>query len=295
MEKPETAFRTYLENLRGGSDDWFGVRALCTPEFAAYLLEFHNSRNRHMAQSRADDYGVVMKAGQWRRGCTGVGFDKGLIITNGQHRLGGIVSAGCAQELLFVFNCDDFSRSVEDTHRKRSEADCLTLSGTSADNRLVAMVKRFITGPTSAIDGVSSKTFPIELLRAYLDEFTEEFAAAREFAFTSHSDLAHASVAGCVARAICTNDIHRVGQFCSIAISGICECEGDHAAAYFGRWLAKNPEIRGGGGSARCALYQSTQSALDAFLQERPLKAIRPTSRDIFPIPEARKPQWPSP
>lgn len=271
--------QSIVDYLCEGRRDYFSKVVLVTPVMAGELLEYHNQRNRQFYEQRAEFYAEEIRKGFWLNTSGSIGIDVLQQLTNGQHRLGGVVRSEMAVELPMVFNCDKDARAKEDAGKGRSEADRLSLSGTEASKSIVAAAKAFMTMPAEK----STKT-SIEVLRACLTEFGDYITFARGLCISDKGGMNHAVIIAAIARASIHVGQSRMEEFVNVARSGVAETPEDQAAAMFAKWAAGN-HLRAGGCGMRPMLYRYTQSALRAFIERRSLGKLYAAEGDLFPLP----------
>lgn len=264
-------------------DSYFAQVVSITPYAAEKLLTEHNAINRTFYQGRADFYGQEMQLGFWKNTSGAIGIDRNGQLTNGQHRLGGVVAYGRPVEMIVAFNCDSDCRSKEDCGKVRSEADRIRLSGTEADRDIVTVARGFLVLPRH-----NSGKIRLELLSDCIKQYREYLDFGARVCSGDHGGVDHGTVKAAVARAAVHVGQSRLEEFISIAKTGMATSPEDGAAARFAKWLVGNP-LRAGGGTQRAMLYRYTTSAIKAFIERRPITKLYAADQDYFPVPDDLK------
>ena len=133
VEPPEvTAFKALL---RRGRTERFTAEIEVTPALAAFILEI-NFLNRVLNKEHANKWARAMARGEWHINSTLIGVSKEGVLSNGQHRLNGVLISGLTVLLAFYFGLEPASRATEDKGRRRTTGDELTMEGFANGNSL---------------------------------------------------------------------------------------------------------------------------------------------------------------
>jgi hypothetical protein len=100
-----------------------------TPEIAAYMLAYHNNRNRPLNRYALKFVTREIKEGRWIFNGQSICIRWDGMVLNGQHRLQGCVDSGISIETVVVTGLDDKSYQTMDQGRLRSLSDDLAVSG----------------------------------------------------------------------------------------------------------------------------------------------------------------------
>lgn len=116
------------------------IRTFITPRVARLLLEY-NTHNRKIVEKRVDRFRNIIRDGRWDRTGNALSIDCKGRITNGQHRLCGIVSAGVGVEWDICFNLSDKAFVNTDTDAPRTAADVVSIEGYESPTQLAATIR----------------------------------------------------------------------------------------------------------------------------------------------------------
>lgn len=260
-------------------------RELITPERAAKLLA-NNPNNRRVLKSRVADMAADMKAGRWRETHQGLALNCDGSLKDGQHRLAAVVASGCKQWFWVARGVDGHAMEVIDTHKSRSIADAMRISGHEVDKNDVACARAMMVNVRHDSNFIAKGVRPTRLdVMAFLETHIEaiRFVTERRGKMAKFS---HANVSAPVARAWYTQDHDRLTEFLTSLRSGVVSRDEDLAVVTLSRYLSTRTGILSGGGSARVALYRKTCSALVAFLERRPITKLYEIAEEPFRIPD---------
>src|SRR5258706_12030417 len=98
-----------------------------TPTIATSWLK-SNTHNRKLNPLRVQFYAAQMSRGDWFVTNSGVGFDEGDRLIDGQHRLSAVIESGETVEMLVVRGLAKRSQLVVDQPMVRRLHDQLTLT-----------------------------------------------------------------------------------------------------------------------------------------------------------------------
>lgn len=257
----------------------YGLVMLVTPAMAAaWLLTM--IPNRNLRKTRVKAYCRSRVGGKWGLTHQGIAFDTQGRLFDGQHRLQMIVETGLATVLFVVHNVPDDALLHTDEQLPRSMRDAIKLakkgdfscSIIATANVLTTLPDIAETKRTQCRDDIIEilQTHPIKLA------FSEEhlggvFAATRV-------------VRALVARAHPHVNTRRLEEFCRILDDGMAVSEkggDDQAAIVYRNFLVKN---KGSHGTLEQERYFKGQTALDCFLQRKPIKKVYGTHGDMFPL-----------
>jgi hypothetical protein len=121
----------------------FGIEQI-TPDFAEYVLETKNSKNRSMKPANLRRLVTAIDNGEWIITNQGIAFDKEGNLLDGQHRLLAIVKTGKTLPIMVARNMDPKIFNCVDTGTARTAADGLYIQGCSASKHLAAGIKVYL-------------------------------------------------------------------------------------------------------------------------------------------------------
>ena len=111
-----------------------------TPEVAKrYLMQ--NTKNRKQSTRNVSFLAEQMRKGLFLENGESIVFDKYGRLTDGQHRLFGIIKSKKSFYIPIVRGVDTDSMATYDTGKNRSAADVLTLNGFKNTNKLSTIIK----------------------------------------------------------------------------------------------------------------------------------------------------------
>tara|TARA_R110000868_G_scaffold186079_4_gene428316 strand:+ start:12643 stop:13491 length:849 start_codon:yes stop_codon:yes gene_type:complete len=110
-----------------------------TPDLAAYILNYHNVKNRSVRRRRVSELARVIKNGKWRLTSQGISFSRDGILNNGQHRLAACVEANISILLRVTWGEEADVFDVLDTGALRTAGDALQSLGYKNVNELGAI------------------------------------------------------------------------------------------------------------------------------------------------------------
>lgn len=113
-----------------------------TPDMAKEMLK-HNRVNRDLNISRAKQYAQEMIKGRWELNGETISFYENGDLSNGQHRLTGVVIANTPITALVVYGVKE-NVTVQDRGRARNLTDSMLIGGFDkalANNTVVAIAK----------------------------------------------------------------------------------------------------------------------------------------------------------
>jgi len=248
-----------------------------TPELAAKYLE-HN-KNRRLQEGYAVRLANAMKEGEWRLTHQGIAFNCDGSLRDGQHRLRAIVISGIPQQFWVTRGVPEDAVLVMDTHKARSDADALTLSGSPTSQLVVSMCRSAYFGMRGHGKALS---------RDKLRDFMRNHAAAISFiedCCTKRNRWPFPAVAlSPVVRAYYHADRSRLREFVHILFGATPQGDQDGAANTLKNFIMLRSKTSSS--SARSELYRKSSAALKAFLGYRPLHKLYAAAFEEFPLPE---------
>lgn len=99
-----------------------------TPDIARHWLEKYNTANRAVSKPTVRKYAAQMEAGRWHDHGAVIKFAPGRMV-NGQHTCNAVVESNSAIRVVVLTGVSDELFTVEDTGKKRSASDVLTIEG----------------------------------------------------------------------------------------------------------------------------------------------------------------------
>jgi hypothetical protein len=265
-----------------------------SPDLAAKWLE-HNTRNRKLRQSVVNKYAADMREGRWLLTGDAIAFDKNGAVVNGQHRLWAVLESGITVPMLVTFNLDPEVVAVLDDHLKRSLTDVAGIRrpGSSINTLHSAIANTLVRSSIMAMTVDRSQALERVTRQKQLDALDRHWDAI-EFAvrdcFSSHKQrgLTIANVLTPVARAYYTKERERLKEFGEVMRTGINNKEGDQPAILLRNWLLRTAATKGMRALGE-TIYNKTERALHAFLNDERLSTLFEASNEMFPLPEEER------
>ena len=126
-----------------------------TPDMASAMLASDptinapiNPNNRKRRTAHIKKLAGAMSRGEWRVSTDAIGFNRGGLLINGQHRLSAIVESKCTVKNIVAYGLGEEAFQVIDTGVKRSVADLMHLDKREAEIISFAMRIKFYNAAT---------------------------------------------------------------------------------------------------------------------------------------------------
>lgn len=265
------------------------------PETAKALLEASvasGAVNRPLNRAQVAKLAEDMRAGNFIKNATPVKFNKTNGLLDGQHRLNAVIESGATIDFLIACGCDDRDILVQDIGVKRSlpEMEYILRGGQVPINTLSLqyatsnIMQRSLRAQNGGVTHRQRK--------AFFDRHQEAIVwvtglvgsnASPEFSLGVRLP---ASVLAVTGRAYYTQDRAKLERFIESVQTGISN-PGEEGAAILRTFLLRSANRKGRTGSVGAKeMYGCVLSALQAFLQGKAIKLLRPLKQEIFPLPE---------
>ncbi len=257
------------------------------PHMAAACLE-QNEGNRATNWSYVSRLARDMRAGRFVCTHQGIAFDTNGKLIDGQHRLWAIIEAGVPVRMRVFFNESPDSLLCIDGNLPRCAADRITLGrtlGTVRSDELATL--RAMVGGIGLLHKRLTAHEEMELLQQH-----------REPVLFAHDNLGNtrlAGIANSITRAVvarawyCVNETYTLSHFCEVLRSGVTSTDRDPIVVMLRDQLVELHK-RGTTRSVRQKQYALTTRALAAYLLDQPLTVLRPSTYELFLIPEEESP-----
>lgn len=256
-------------------------RRLVTPALAAEWLA-RNTNNRTIGRFRVEIMAKDMADNNWVETHQPIAFNCDGSLKDGQHRLSAIVKSGCAQWMWVATGLTDEAMDHIDTHRPRSDADCLSMHGVANAKAVTAVAAAMYNGIGSRNSMAAARRTRTEAIEFAIKHHEAiAFAVGHKFQRGMRSACAIAPLA----RAWYTQDHDRLREWIECMQTGVVTCQADSAAASCYRFLI-TPNLLYGGSEQRVQIYAKVASALKSFCLRRPLVRLYAVSEEPFPIPD---------
>lgn len=248
-------------------------------------LETMEGMNRPVNKSKLDQYVSDRKEGRWLEDTTDpFKFDTDGRLFEGQHRCWMVVLTEMPTRFLVARNCDPAERGVSGTGAPRSVRDVL------------------------AFQGIKARTIEIAIANAMVRSYQLTFKPTKQQQLEYHGrhkdaidwvvggmwrrvrGIGQAAMLAPVARAYYSESLERLARYLEVFRVGIPEDESEHVIILLRNYALERIGMKHGG---HFEAYGRAERALRAYLDGERLKALKPLSQEIFPIPgEAGAKKW---
>jgi hypothetical protein len=257
------------------------VCMLITPESAQEMLS-RGGINRSRSPKRVTEMAADMRSRQWRLTHQGIALNGDGSVKDGQHRLAAVVESGVAQWFWVFSGITDDDMEVIDTHRPRTIADAMTISGEKTSKSVVAVARSMYWNVRYQRSGVPSRLDMMNYVNCHRDAI--DFSIRLSIGARGGHGL-NASILSCVSRGWYTQDRTRLAEFLGCLKYRVVSRKEDQAAMAL---LSAADRLTGRslrGSSSRTSLYRRTCSSLVAFLKYQNLVLAREITKEPFEIP----------
>lgn len=260
------------------------VMTYVTVEMAIEFLKT-NVQNRPLTMARVKELAEIMKLDFYITTHQGVAFDVNGILVDGQHRLAAIVESGIPQ-WIFVFNgLHPDCRKAIDNGKVRTPIAISRIIGRIGDSsQIFAIVKKLQYG---VIPGSQ-----LHINESVLFELVDKFSDGLNFLQTCKSwSNMNSVVATVVVRAYYSGvDPLVISRFCEI-LWGSPTSPPEIAAQKLREFLLVYPkgfQLTDGTATRNKAMviYNTTETALNAFIHKTELKKLKQTTVEMFKLPK---------
>lgn len=270
-----------------------GALVTITPDVAFSWLT-RNTRNRALRKGVVERYARDMRDGRWKPGGAIIKFDVDGTIVNGQHTLNAVVESMATIQAYVLTGVDPSVAVVEDEHSPRRIGDAIRIQtpGRAASALITATATMLRRSIHMNLNNGSSQMADIS--RQEEIDFITKYRDAIDFAvgcFTSSSPgsrkgIVVAPLLAAVARAFYTENHERLRKFAHVVQTGMVSDVNENAAVALrnGVLLAAT----GTGIPVKAEMFRRCERALRAFLDGEQLRVIKPSSAELFPLPDER-------
>ena len=270
----------------------FGRVETVTPAWAQDLLD-HQGPNRTLNETRASRYYKDMASENWKETPQGIAISESGELLDGQHRLKAIVRLGRPVRMFVVRNVPEEAKQTLDRGQMRTQVQALQIGGLTI-NALEVSTLRFATVQIGKQVGRAVYKTDSEI-GALAAKFRTELglAAKRHGSVSCRSSAIRAAV---FRAAICHPDKHiELEEFLQILdqgliLSGLAITDKLASKATAPEALKalhlKYRGVKNSGPIINAELYAKALTAVKAFLDGRPVKALHPAKTQLFPVSE---------
>lgn len=246
-----------------------------TPEMAERCLS-RNPQNRTLDMDRVRRYAEEMRRGRWQTTHQGIAFDENGNLIDGQHRLKAIALSGTTVSLNITKGVLREFCPVIDIGRGKSLSNQAQMLGRPERTEHSAIARVIEFGPERTVR--ITRQDEMDLIKKYWDGVN--FALS----ISNGTTKMYSTIRAVIARAYYTEDHERLKEFVEVFKT---EYEGkpeNRAAITLKKYLRKLPYSLAP--LYRVDIYQKSEVAVRAFLEYRPLTALKNPERELFLLPE---------
>lgn len=269
-----------------------------SPELATELLKFNMLGNRHPTASVIAMYSKLMSKGQWGISAPLIFSSTGYLI-DGQHRLHAVKKSHTCQQFIVIIGLPDEVSLNIDRGSKRNTVDVAIMSGLSWVKPKHTSTALFMQGEVKDDKLFRRKQVTTEDLIVFLEKYQEGI----QFALNELGESGVASmgaVLAVIAKAYYAqpHKRERLKEFCfCLRKNDVIHGSMDNAALKFFKWLSDSKAQRDRRGQGRqvwsiegeTIIIQYCQNAVYHFLNERNVKDLHRSQKDLFPLSEKLK------
>lgn len=258
-----------------------------TPEIARKWLEQDRTLvNRPITTPHIQRLASDIIGGRWIPTTTPIKFNTKGELIDGQHRLRAVIEAGAPIPFLIARNCDPLEFTVQDIGLKRTLVDTeFILSKGDVPFKVLRArmaVSNFMFYGCRTQIGTPRGRVTMGILLNFYHKFEETVGWLIDVGGVKRSGVPVSNVMlAVVGRASFSNDRGRLEAFIRQFRDGNADSPDSPVIRLRDYFLQYN--ISGGAGQK--GMYLRSQTALQAWLQRRTLKTIRPIPRELFLLP----------
>ncbi len=176
----------------------FTTTETVTPDLAAVFLQTMRS-NRPLSSALVAAFARDIAAGAWKVTHQSIGFDTSDRLSDGQHRLWGVIKAGVPAKMRVTWNVPEDAFEAVDTGRARSATDVFAMKHGRSNSTLVVASLKLIDTLTRGFYARGRNSFAeVELLH---ETFGREVSWAASVLNAATHTVRTAPVVGAVAYA----------------------------------------------------------------------------------------------
>lgn len=237
--------------------------------------------NRTPSKAKIDEYTRLIKSGEWGLSDP-ITFDKNGDVIDGQHRLLSVIKAGIPTPFYVVRGVNPDAKEFINIGMTRSSTNIAEIRGLPDSNTRNLSIARRMTTPrfTQNVDNGLNKHEVVDVFMA----FREGIVFANTVTSKGEA-IRNGAISAVIARAYYQENHAELERFGAL-LSGLMtsyKSENDTAPLKLREYyLTHNRRSF----DVRHSLYYRTQSALSAFLKQKPVVLCKPTQGNLWPIPE---------
>ncbi len=257
---------------------------LVTPEQAQKWLDENNTQNRKLQESYAERLARDMENGKWEYTHEPIAFNCNGVLVDGQHRLRAIVLANMPMWMQVAYGST--SKGV-DMGKSRKPHEQISLHG-----NLGEIGQNAVSTARTMYFGLKQRS---TLTHAEIEDILNAHIDAIDFAHkhigTSNKTpgVATAPTRAAVARAYYSVASECLADFCRVLRTGEFQGNGDKPMQLLWSWMHRSARSGPNDKATRRARYACTERAILAYVNNTKIKALRPTSAELFPLPGEAK------
>lgn len=249
-----------------------------TPKMAEKYIN-KNTTNRPLNDSVMKKYVADMLAGKWTQCMAPIVFMTDGRLADGQHRLWAIIESGTSQDFFVVHNATEADLLNIDTGATRSLADNMGFAGLDRPTAATTAAAKYIEWGTARFDRAPSYSELSAVVLKHME--AAKFAVHR----IRGRGLNKAAVVAAVARAwYIEPDKEKLARFCEVYRSGLSMGEHEFAAITLREYCLNKARTGVSSLEEMRILFFCAQNAVQYFMRSKPLKVIRVTTDEAYPL-----------
>ena len=245
-------------------------------ETAYKYLETMQDMNRPVT-SRLEQYISDRREGRWLEDTADpFKFDKEGRMFEGQHRCWMVIETGLPTRFLVARGCDSAERGVSGTGVPRSVRDILAFQGVKVRTVEIAIANAMVRSYQPTFKPTKQQQLQ------YHGQHKDAINWVMEEMWKRIRGIGQAAMLAPVARAYYSESRERLARYLQVFREGIPDDDSEHVIILLRNYALEKAGMRHGG---HFEAYGRAERALRAYLDGERLKALRPLSAEVFPVP----------
>lgn len=253
-----------------------GKQMLITPEMAAEWLK-NKAPNREIKQRIVDQYCAEIRSGNWKITHQGIAFDENGMLSDGQHRLEGVVAAGTPVVMFVSYNVP--RDAPIDSGSTRTQADNFTIqTGMKITDQHVAIATKMLSLTANRKDKINSSRV-LECILKYKDSIDFVIRLKNKY---RHVGLSDATISSVIARAYYYEDPDMLSSFWKALQTNTFESMDERVAILLRNTIQSRLKSK-----TKISIYDKyalTESAINSFCRKSGIKTIKPAVKELYPL-----------
>lgn len=251
-------------------------------EKAKEYLSHNFIGNRTPSKAKIKEYSDLMQKGEWGLSDP-ITVDKNGDVIDGQHRLLSVIKAEIPIPFYVIKGVDPLAKEFINIGMTRSSTNIAEIRGVPQANAMNLSIARRMTTPRFGqyVDNSLSKHEVVDVFMAFHDGIL--FAST--ITSKGSEPIRNGAITAVLARAYYHENHNELARFGAILSGNVSEFKSENDSAplklreYYFKSNRRSFDVKQ-------SLYYRTQSALSAFLKQKPLMHCKPTYGNLWPIQE---------